>query len=400
MLNKNFFTKDISILLSLRLTRPIVEVFTSAFLISYLLKVANEDIRPIALYFLFFSISVAFFFVLFGNFVKRKNKMILFRLGLVVNFLHIFLIIMLKEKAINYIIYLGISYGFYATLYALPYNSIISEKVNKSKMGKFLGYLGSFNNITKIFASFLLGKYIHTYSFEKTAIIILIITLVEIVISFFIKSEKTSREKFHLIDFYKEIKDNSIIKKAFIIELLKGVTIYGCLNLLITLYIITKFENNLNLGIFNSIFALITIIISYIFGKYLLSSQYRTLSIINTVFIIITVFLFAFFDNKISFILYNICYASFIQILQLITEVNMFNISNSRSIENKYRIEYFVLRELYLNTGRILGFSMLFLVGIYGTDILKLLLIGLTSVISIVGILSNNLQKALNQEME
>ena len=399
--DSKLFNKDISILTSLRVIRPVIDVFTASFLIAYLLKIAQNDFKPIALYFIFFSISTPLVFLALGNFVKRKNKMVLFRIGIILNFFHLLAISVLKEKSVDYIIWFGISYGFYAGFYASAYNSLLSEKVDRKKMGKFMGYVTSMGNATKIIASYLLGKYIHISSFENCMFIILGFSCLEVMLSFFIKSEKCSTAKFKPSVFLQIIKNEPLLQKAFFIEFLKGMTLYGCLTILITLYTICQFETNLNLGIFNSAFAILTIIISYIFGRYINKEQYPALSLVNSLFIIVTAFLFAFDSSKINFILYNICYATFIQLIQLITDTNLFNISNSVKIRDTFRTEYFAVREVYLCSGRAISYSMLLFAGYYYPESsLKALLISLTFVVSMAGLLSSRMQKELNDNEE
>ena len=53
------------------------------------------------------------------------------------------------------------------------------------------------------------------------------------------------------------------------------------------------------------------------------------------------------------------------QVIWLVTEVNMFNVANLQQIKAKYKTEYFVLREIFLGIGKILGTIMLIVVGMF-----------------------------------
>jgi hypothetical protein len=187
--------------------------------------------------------------------------------------------------------------------------------------------------------------------------------------------------------------------RVLLIEVLKGVAIYGCLSVLIVIYTVYAFGPDSGLGKFNASFAALTILTSYIFGKYIKAAHYSRLSLINTGLILLTLSLFISEDTRLNFILYNICYSTFVVLVQLITDVNMFNISNCDKISDRYRIEFFAVRELALSIGRLTGYSLLFLAGSYSPETsLKVLLIFLTFVVLFTAYLSNRLQNLTQEE--
>ena len=63
----------------------------------------------------------------------------------------------------------------------------------------------------------------------------------------------------------------------------------------------------------------------------------------------------------ITVVFYNIAYYVFMNIILKITEVNLFDYSNKKSFKDDYNTEYFIFRELFLNTGRTLGYVLLLL---------------------------------------
>lgn len=68
--------------------------------------------------------------------------------------------------------------------------------------------------------------------------------------------------------------------------------------------------------------------------------------------------------NLLTVIVYDIAYYVFMNIILKITEVNLFDYSNKEPFKTKFNTEYFIFRELFLNIGRILGYSaLLFFVG-------------------------------------
>ena len=391
-----FFTKDVLTMMNLRIIRAAIELFAGSFLFAYLLQIAHNDIKPIALYCGSFAVTLSFVFFICGNYAKTNNKIHLLRGGMVLSFLHIAVIAWLRGRSAQYVIPLGISYGLYTGVYFSAWNNLIPEKIAIGRMGRFIGYLTSAGNAAKIFGSYFFGKYISVNSFEECLFFIMFLSLIEIILSIPLKSKQTCNGCFKPLHFYNTVKNHGFIRKVFLIEVFRGMTFAGPLAVLIVICTAFQYGSYLDFGIFNSIFGFISIIIAFMFGRYIKRRQYPVLSLINSFFIMITVVLYTLYDTKINFILYNLCYASFVQLIQLITDVNLFNITNSEKIQHTYRIEYMFIREIYLNIGRITGYALMFIAGISSDPIAyKYLMIFLTFVISFVGILSNRMQREL-----
>lgn len=387
------------IIMAFKAVRAVSNVFFGTFLVAYIMQIANNNVIPVSIYQIVYAFIVGIMFLIFGDFTKRNNKMILFRTSIILNFTYLLIIIFFQERILNYVIFLGILYGVAVTLYSLTYSAIISEKVNKRAMSKFYGYMNAINGIISISAPAILGFFLTIGSFDRTAIFLLLIASIELIISFFIKSEKTSNEKFSLKKYLTIIKENSIIKKIYMIEYLKGMTISGTLPVIITLYVIYVFKTNLNLGILTSVFTLCAVLMNFSFGKFASRKSFPKLLIICGTFAIISSLIFIFFTTKTSFIFYNFCYVTAVQLLLMITDINLFNVSNTSSIRKSHKIEYFALRETFLNIGRITGFTLLLFVGVIGNlENIKYLMALLTIFIALTGYLSIKLNKDINDD--
>lgn len=65
--------------------------------------------------------------------------------------------------------------------------------------------------------------------------------------------------------------------------------------------------------------------------------------------------------NFTTIIIYDIVYYTFMNIVLKITEIDLFDYSNKEPYKNKYNTEYFVFREIFLNTARTIGYVLLLL---------------------------------------
>ena len=70
--------------------------------------------------------------------------------------------------------------------------------------------------------------------------------------------------------YMKEVKSNNKypIKKIYAVEFLKGITVNGALDLVVSLLIIYAFKTELNLGIWTSIFSICIIIVMMFYAKF------------------------------------------------------------------------------------------------------------------------------------
>ena len=82
-------------------------------------------------------------------------------------------------------------------------------------------------------------------------------------------------------------------------------------------------------------------------------------------------------------------------IILKITEVNLFNYSNNKEYKDIYNTEYFIFRELFLNIGRTLGYTLLLIfVGIsHDLNSLKVIFIFIFISIIMTILLSNSIDE-------
>ena len=396
----SILSKDVRMMLTLKAVRSVTEIFLGVFLIAHFLNISDDNVVPISLYNMVWAGIIATMFVLMGDFVKRKNKLISFRISAVLNIVYLLSIIFLKEKIIDYIVFFGLLYGISVAAYAFPFNILISEKVGKIKMARFIGYSAAIGGSISVLMPLVFGIFLTVDSYEKTAQMILFFPVLEILISLLIKNEPPSKESFKLKDFLKSLKKDYLVKKAYFIEYLRGLSIgSGALNVTITLYVIHIFKTNLNLGIFTSVFAFFTILLNVLFGRYVKRSHFPTILVVSMIFTTAGSVFFVANPADYSLIFYNFCFATAVQLLNSIVDVNLFNISNNSCIKDTCRIEYFVAREIFLNLGRVTSFILLFSLAVWANfEFIKYLLLFLTLMVVLVANLSIRLNKEISDE--
>ena len=134
----------------------------------------------------------------------------------------------------------------------------------------------------------------------------------------------------------------------------------GALTMIISLFIIRVFSDSFSLGIFTSIFSIISAILGMLFVKTIKPKNYNKWIIYSTILTVITLIWMIFDCNAISIIVFNFFQRISKGIINLINGRNIPNIANDEKIKNEYKVEYFLHIETALVLGRIVG-SILFI---------------------------------------
>ena len=388
-----------NIIIAINSMRKIMQIFFGPFLTAYFIKTSQESIVDLSIYYIFSYILLAITSFVVASTIKNKFRIGMFRIGVILNFFYILSIIILKENIINYIPLVAILYGLSAGAYWFPYNLFVINKVDNNYRTEYTVKSKNISSIIGILFPLVLGSIITITNYEMTAFIILIISIIQIVLSFLLTPENESElPRYNLINTFKKIKNNNQIKKLSIVEFFIGMNISsGALEILITILIINSFKTDLNLGIITSITSILSIIAVYIYGKVYKHKDDKNIILVSSIIPVFSVILFLLFKNNVTIIIYNICFAVFTALLTITREIRLFNISDSKVIDKYDQCEFFSLREGILNFGRVVGYIILLFAGISNNQlVLNISMVLLTLSIFITGLFCRKVEKYEN----
>lgn len=360
--------KNTKLLLIIHTIRKIIDIFLGPFLTAYLFKVAVENIKIISLYNIFSYIAIAIISLIIGRILKNKYEMLIFRIGVISKFIQLAILIILGDNVVNYIWVLSIIAGFSTETWSFPLNLFSSKLVSNDEKKTFIVYKTILSNLVKILIPFLLGSIISVKSFEATAIIILILSFIQILLSFKLKFKRTSRnenKKLNLIKEVNHIKNNIKLQRFYMMKFLKGMAYEGALDTAVTLLIIMSFNSDFSLGIITSIISLLAMFSSYIYKRIKSREKMKKLIIISSIIMLISSIVLVFKTNIYTIVVYNLIFAFFLQFIMIAEEVQTLKYTNSDVINDSNRVETYVLLEMFLNAGRVISYILLFIVGIY-----------------------------------
>ena len=345
------------ILFSLRILKGILNNFVDVFLVLYFLTVSNSNILPLGIYKLVSVIAIWLVIFLARNHCKSKGRIRFMRIGIILYFIYFISIILLKEKVVDYIYFIGLLYGLEEGFYYSVYNMIETDGVDNRDRAKYIGTYTLTKNIISIIFPLIFASIIQKSGFVNATIFALFIVILEIILSNIFKDDnipKSDRTNFK--EFRRRTKNQEQFKRIIEAKICAGLTYSeGTLSYVITIYIIKVFSESISLGIFTSIFSIISALIGLLFVKVIKPKYYNSLMISTSTITIMLLCIMLLNCNFITIVLYNLFQAISKGLTDLINEKNVSNFSNIKSIKKEFKVEYFLSIETSLFIGRIIS---------------------------------------------
>ena len=358
--NKNYLS-----LFSLRLLKHTILIFTDSFPLLYFLQLSNNNIIPLGIYYLISYITVYLTIFLLRNFCYSKKRIFLLRIGIFLNLLYFLTIIILNKEIINYMYLLGVIYGLEEGFYYSVFNNFESNAIANTDRHKFIGVYSSISQIISIIIPLIFGAVINSNGFSESAIIIIFLVIFQIISSFIFEDHiRRTEKRVNLKEYIQLVKNNKLLKQVFKNNILNGMIYDGAFKVIINIYIIRVFSDNLSLGIFTSIFAIISSLIGILFAKVIKEKQYPIMIKLATLFTIISLYVLMIKCNFITIIIFNLISSFTKTITTLIIEVANSNISNTKEIKAKYKVQYFLQIETSLVIGRVSSYLIFIVLGL------------------------------------
>ncbi len=365
------------ILFLLRLLKSILNNFVDVFLVLYFIKVSNSNILPLGIYKLvaMFTVWVVMFFA--RNYCKSKGRIVFLKIGIVLYFVYFLSIIILKEKVVDYIYLMGLLYGLEEGFYYSVYNMIESDGVDNKDRTKYVGVFTAAKNIVSIIFPLIFGGMIQKSGFINATIFALFIVIFEIILSNLFKDTNIPKSnKTNFKEFKDIVKNNKGFKNIMAMKVCAGLTYSeGALSYVITIYIIKVFSESISLGIFTSIFSVISVIIGILFIKIIKNKYYVPLMVVTSFTTIVLLCIMLLNCNFITIVLYNLFQTISKGLTDLINEKNIFGFSNIKAIKQEYKVEYFFSVETALCIGRVISNILFILMAFTNTQFIMIIFV-------------------------
>ncbi len=360
------------VLFCLRILKNILTNFVDSFLVLYFLQVSDSNILPLGIYKLvaIFAIYGVIFSV--RNFCKSKHRINLMRIGIILDFIYFLTIIILKDKVVDYIYLVGLLNGLEQGFYYSVYNMLESDGIDNSERARFTGMYTATQSILSIVFPLIFGGLIYATGFIKSLLIVLFIIIFRIILSFIFKDKNIPEgSKINFKKYKNIVKQNENIKQVYKVNFFSGLTYSeGAFNYIVTIYIIKVFSNSISLGIFTSIFSLISCVLGVLFAKFIKQKHYSNVIKISMFFTITSLCIMIYNCNMITIILFNFFQTFSKGLMDLINVNSKSNISNMDILKKEYKVEYFLGTETALFIGRVISNSLFIIMAFTNSNVM------------------------------
>lgn len=275
-------TKDAIVFLFVQALFTLSTALSATFVNVFMWRVSS-NIKYMVFQNMLSSITIVAIFILSGKISRKRGITTCIRLGILANLLFYIAILILKEKAKDYLIYLGFISGSAIGFYFYAVNTLNYHYTNSKNRAYFFGLSGALGSIMGTIAPVVSGYII--VSKDKLAgyyivfLISFLLFLAAITLSYFLTQIKEEGE-YKVIDILKN-RNNKSWNRVMLAQILIGFK-DGSFDLLVGILIYTILKNELAMGKLSTIASILGIISTYIIGHILNKKNQRKIFLIGS----------------------------------------------------------------------------------------------------------------------
>ncbi|KAA0560699.1 MFS transporter [Rossellomorea aquimaris] len=349
-------TRDLTLLLLIGGLYSLSIALSNTFVNIYLWKQSGEFI-DLGIYNLTVVIFQPITFILAGRLAKKVDRVIVLRFGVI--FLALFYISVLSfgESAENYLVVLGALLGIGYGFYWLAFNVLTFEITEPETRDFFNGFLGTLTSaggmIGPILAGFIISRFASYKGYTIVFGLSLLLFAIAVLLSFFLKRRPASG-RYLFLRILEERKNNAnwrfITNAHFFQGLREGTFIF-----IISVFVFISTGSEFAIGTFGLINSGIAFVGYYIASRVIKKKFRKKAILLGGILLYLAIFLIVFDVTYTKLLLYAGMIAIAYPIL-LVPYISMtYDVIGTGWNAAEMRIEYIVVREIFLNSGRIVS---------------------------------------------
>ncbi|WP_409297667.1 MFS transporter [Peribacillus sp. SCS-26] len=308
-----------------------------------------------------YNLSVVFLqiltFILAGRWAKKMDRTIVLRIGVIFLALFYLAVLIIGEHATSFLFVLGgllgIGYGFYW----LAFNVLtfeITEPHTRDFFNGFMGILSSSGGMVgPILAGLIISRFETFIGYTIVFAISLALFTVAVVLSFYLK-RRPADGRYLFLRIIEERKENynwRLITNAHFFQGLRE----GTFAFIISIFVFVATGSELALGTYGLVNSGISFITYYFVSRYIKGPQRKTSILIGGIGLYISIFLIVFDLSYARLLLYASLIAVCYPLLLVPFISTSYDVIGSGWKAAEMRIEYVVVKELFLNGGRMVS---------------------------------------------
>lgn len=335
----------------------VANALSGTFVNVYLWKVKN-DYTLIAWFAISTQVTMALTFWIVGKWVKEHNKMHSLRLGVAISAVFYLIILWLGVKSVDYVIGLGIIMGLAFGFFWLAFNVVYFEVTNPQTRDKFNGWAGLLGSGAGMIAPWLSGYLIthmkNTTGYRLIFTLSLVTFLMGVVVSFFLKKRKVQQSYNWMYGYHQLLQPANPWRKIALALVAQGMR-EGVFGFIIGLLVYIYTKNEMKLGNFSLISSAVGFVSFMVVGKWLKPKRRKLCMFIGVVMMILVILPFFWQVSYSTLLVFGVGTSLFIPLFTIPITSVVFDMIGKNEESANNRVEYIVLREVALNTGRMLG---------------------------------------------
>lgn len=347
-------TKDLSLLLVIGGLYSLSIALSNTFVNIYLWKQSGAFI-DLGLYNLAVAIAQPLTFILAGRWAKKIDRVMVLRIGVIFLAAFYLTVLISGTNASKFLLLLGALLGIGYGFYWLAFNVLtfeITEPENRDFFNGFLGILTSIGGmIGPITAGFIISKMEKFTGYSVIFSISLALFSLAVFLSFFLK-RRPAKGKYWLKRIFAERKNNQNWRFVTYAHFFQGLR-EGTFAFVISVFVFISTGSELALGTYGLVNSGIAFIAYYSVSR-LVAKKHRKKAILIGGFILYAaIFLIVFNVTYLRLLMYAATIAVAYPLL-LVPYLSMtYDVIGKGWKAAEMRIEYIVVRELFLNSGRV-----------------------------------------------
>ena len=339
----------------------VISVFVSTFLISYIYSISENYVFNVGLFYMVNYAVMGVVMYVVSALIDRTNRVTFYRIAVV---------IFMGHDLAKYVALAGAIHGFSEACYWGSYNVMKNELVSRKLVSRYSSLQYVDEKLVSVIIPLILGRIMDADSFKTSAIIVLVLVIIQLVSTMFISCFKPENASFDMKGFKEHVKalgeKQIFVKKFFVMSIFYGAT--SIVAPLITILVMLEYDSNFSLGIFTSIFSLGAAIFVLIFNRFTKHGTRSFIFVIASALNFISAVILIFFMNNITIIIFNGVFT-----ILKVTYDHAFDVSRNIILKKfnmyDYIAEFQCLVEECLEASRVVVFFIMAMIGLIGAEI-------------------------------
>ncbi len=347
--------------------------FSNTFVNIYVWKIKG-DFALIGLYNLLTFVAMPIAFVFGGMMVKKVDRVISIRLGVMVLAIFYSIVLLLGYRTATYALPLGFLLGIGAGLYWLGYNVMyfeITDPENRDVYNGRNGFLASLSGMIAPFIAGLIIKLNPANGYRWLFIFSFSVFLIAVVISFFIKKREligTLSLKNPWKDTIRNTRWNKMMLSHYFFGLREGLT-----GFLVSLLVFIAVASEFRLGIYSFVVSATSLLAYYIAGRLMKPKKRVFFTILGAIMLTVMVLPLFIKFNYFTLLLMGLGSAVFYPLFLIPITSTTFDMIGEDMEKAKLRVEYIIMREISFSSGRVTGIGFFVLLVLWSSQLMLIL---------------------------